>query len=126
MVDEEHPVQMVDLMLHAGGEQAGQLFLMRGAGFVLPADTARCRALHIGILFGDRQAAFVIGAGADREFRRWEELPSRGARSRGVCRQDWGDLAIRRPAVLRAGPGPTCLRRDSRVRRRPAGRARVA
>ena len=69
MVDEEHPVQMVDLMLHAGGEQAGQLFLMRGAGFVLPADTARCRALHIGILFGDRQAAFVIGARlvADRQ-----------------------------------------------------------
>jgi len=60
MVDEQHAVEMVDLMLETGRQQAVQFLLMRRAVTVEPFGTAPRRALDLGILLGDRQAAFIV------------------------------------------------------------------
>src|SRR5487761_5863 len=59
VVDEQHAVEMVDLVLDASGEQALGLEL---ADFVLRVEIAyadRRRPLDVGILLGQRQAAFA-------------------------------------------------------------------
>ena len=61
MVDEQNAVQMVHLMLQADREKAVDLFLVSLALRVLPAGADLVRAHHLGILFGDRQAALGVG-----------------------------------------------------------------
>ena len=61
MVDEQHAVQMVHLVLEADGEHAVDLFLVGLAVLVLPAGADPIRAHDLGILLGDRQAAFGVG-----------------------------------------------------------------
>ena len=63
MVDEEHAVEMVDLMLEADREQAVDPFLMRLAVAIEPAGADAVGAKHLGIMIGHRQAAFRIGHG---------------------------------------------------------------
>ena len=60
MVDEENALEMVHLMLEAGGEQAVQPLLVLLAVAIEPACGDHCGALDLGILVGDRQTAFVI------------------------------------------------------------------
>ena len=60
MVDEQNAVEMVDLVLQAGGEQPFGLDLLRLAVAVEIFDAHRGRALDFGIVVGDRQAAFLV------------------------------------------------------------------
>ena len=68
MVDEQHAVQMVDLVLERGGEQAVEIAFMGRALLVEPARAAGGGAFDLGILLGDRKAAFAVEIGflADR------------------------------------------------------------
>src|SRR5256885_14864353 len=62
VVDEENAIQVVDLMLQAGGEKARGVNLL---GLALAVEIAgihlRWAAHHV-VIFGDRQAAFPISA----------------------------------------------------------------
>ena len=60
VVDEQHAVQMVDLVLQAGGEQAVGFDLLRLAVAVEILDPDRGRPLDLGIIVRDRQAAFLV------------------------------------------------------------------
>ena len=51
---------MVHLVLQAGGEQAIELGIMRGALLVEPGGTDPCRSVDIAIHLRHRQAAFVV------------------------------------------------------------------
>src|SRR3546814_4976571 len=62
MVDEEDALQMVVLVLDARRHQPGHAFLMMLAVGILPVDGNLGGARHLGILFGDRQAALLIDA----------------------------------------------------------------
>src|SRR3546814_14394623 len=62
MVDEENAFQMVVLVLDARRHQPGHALLMMLAVLVLPVDGDLGGARHLGILFGDRQAALLIDA----------------------------------------------------------------
>src|SRR3546814_1003508 len=62
MVDEENALQMVVLVLDARRHQAGHAFPVVLAVLVLPVDRDLGGARHLGILLGDRQAAFLIDA----------------------------------------------------------------
>ena len=66
MVDEENTVQVVEFMLEAGCQETVGLQQMLLAVTADMPDGDRRRALHFGIIFGDRQAAFLV----DRAFLR--------------------------------------------------------
>src|SRR3546814_5498177 len=72
MVDEENAFQMVVLVLDARRHQPGHALLMMLAVLVLPVDGDLGGARHLGILFGDRQAALLI----DRSEEHTSELQS--------------------------------------------------
>ena len=59
VIDEQHAVEMVDLVLQAGGEQAVGLDLAPRAGLVQVAHLDPRRPRHVGVLAGQRQAAFL-------------------------------------------------------------------
>ena len=61
MVDEQDAVEMIDLVLHAGREQAlaGEILLHAVAVEVTHRHPGRAR--HVGIMLGQRQAAFLVG-----------------------------------------------------------------
>ena len=61
MVDEQDALEMVHLMLEADREQAVEVFLMLLAILVEPAGADMVGPQHLGILVGDRQAAFGVG-----------------------------------------------------------------
>src|SRR5882724_4682474 len=61
VVDEQHPVQVVHLMLDADGEQALGVLLDRLAGVGLVADLHPRRPLDLVVDLRNRQAAFLIG-----------------------------------------------------------------
>ena len=61
MVDEQHPVEMVDLMLQADRQQPVDLAVLDLAVGVPPARAHPIGAQHLGILLGDRQAALLVG-----------------------------------------------------------------
>ena len=107
---------MVDLVLHAGGQQPVQLLLMARALLVLPAHAAAGGAVDLGILLGDRQAAFVIGGqlvGNRQDL--GVDVGVRVARGRGfeveVARFEEWDPAGRRFDAVIAGR-PVAVTRD--------------
>ena len=61
MVDEQHAVEVVDLVLQAGREQAVGLDLVRLALEVEIFDLDLRRALDLLVEFRDRQAALLVG-----------------------------------------------------------------
>ena len=61
MVDEQYAFEMVHLVLEADREQAVELLLCALAVAVEPAGADAIGAVDLGILVGDRQAAFLIG-----------------------------------------------------------------
>src|SRR3546814_19482038 len=62
MVDEQYAFQMVVLVLDARRHQPGHALLVMLAVLVLPVHRHLGGAGHIGILFRDRQSAFLIDA----------------------------------------------------------------
>ncbi|MCY1300251.1 hypothetical protein D9M70_498120 [compost metagenome] len=60
MIDEQHAVQVIDLMLQAGGEQAIGLDHLFLAVTVEMLDGDRRGALDLGVKVWDRQAAFLV------------------------------------------------------------------
>src|SRR3954452_1604669 len=60
MVDEQHAVEMVHLVLEAGGAHAVDLFLADLAVEIEPAGADAVRAVHFRILIRHRQAAFGV------------------------------------------------------------------
>lgn len=71
MIDEENAVEMVNLVLQAGGEQPVRLDLLLLAIEVEIAHPHTGRPLHFLVIFGNRQAAFLVGA---RLLRRPDDL----------------------------------------------------
>ena len=61
MIDEQHAVQMVHLMLQAGREKTFDLFLASFAVEVEPAGAYPVGAVHLGELVGHRQATLGLG-----------------------------------------------------------------
>ena len=59
MIDEQDAVEMVHLMLDAGGEQAGCITLDRFSREAAVPDTDRFGADNLGILGRQRKAAFL-------------------------------------------------------------------
>src|SRR5690348_5483696 len=109
MVDEQHAVEMVDLVLDAGGEQALGFEL---ADLVLLVEIAQAdgrRPLDIGILLGQRQAAFAA-------YHRLVGLPD----DFGVGQLDW----LRLLALARAIDDDDAFE-DTDLRRRQADAIRV-
>ena len=60
MVDEQDAFEMVHLMLEADREQPVEILLVLLAMLVEPARADMVGAHHLGILVGDRQAAFGV------------------------------------------------------------------
>src|SRR5437868_983837 len=60
IIDEQHAVQMVDLVLNAGGENAGAVHFLGFAGAIEKPDFYFLRATHHVEEFRNRQAAFLI------------------------------------------------------------------
>ena len=60
VVDEQHAVEVVDLVLQAGREQAVGLELLRLAVRDRDSRPSPRRALDLGVIVGDRQAAFLV------------------------------------------------------------------
>src|SRR5690606_28704406 len=60
VVDEQHAVEMIDLMLNAGREHALGLDLLRPALAVGEGDADFRRTLDLLVIFGDRQAALLV------------------------------------------------------------------
>src|SRR5204863_714764 len=69
VIDEDDALQVIHLVLDAGGEQALEHLVMRGPLLVEPLHPAARRALDIGELLGDRQE---IGRASGRG-RVWSE-----------------------------------------------------
>jgi hypothetical protein len=63
VVDEQPALEVVDLVLDAGRPEAGEVLLAGGAGLVGPADADFGGAGDVGVLLGDRQAAFLVDVG---------------------------------------------------------------
>ncbi len=112
MVDEENAFQMVMLVLDARRHQPGHAFLMMLAVLVLPVDGDLGGARHIGILFGDRQAAFRIDAmllalvgkdGVDEHARLADHLLALFILGIGFLQVDHQD-ALRHPDLNRRQP----------------------
>src|SRR5262249_59901554 len=61
VVDEQHAVEMVDLVLQAGRQQPVRLDLLLVAGKIGVADAYLRRALDLLIIFRNRQTAFLVG-----------------------------------------------------------------
>ena len=70
MVDEQHALEMVHLVLEADRQQAVEVLLVRLPMLVEPARADAVGAHHLGILVGDRQAALVVGHFVRRDGRR--------------------------------------------------------
>src|SRR5262245_8245922 len=60
VIDEQHAVEVVDLVLQAGGEQPVRLDLMRLAVEIREANLHERRPLDLLVQFGNRQAAFLV------------------------------------------------------------------
>ena len=60
MVDEQHAVEMVDLVLDAGGEQAVGVHFLHLAITVEVAHAHAAGPLDVTVIIGDRQAAFLV------------------------------------------------------------------
>src|SRR5689334_800159 len=60
IVDEQHAVEMIDLVLDAGGIEALSVLLMQLAVEIQEAHTHLRRPLDLLIIFGDRKAAFLV------------------------------------------------------------------
>src|SRR3979490_2873213 len=60
IIHEQHAVEMIDLMLDAGGEQILGVFLMPLAVEIGEARAHLRRSLHFLVIFRDRQATFLI------------------------------------------------------------------
>jgi hypothetical protein len=81
MVDEEHAVEMVHLVLQAGREQAVGLDLPRLALAIEEADANPGGPLHLGIVVWDRQASLLVDGALVRgaeDFRVEEDLRGPG------------------------------------------------
>src|SRR3954454_22427044 len=66
IVDEQHAVEVVDLVLDAGGEQPLGVLLVYLAVEIGETNTHLRRALDLLVIFGDREAALLV----DRQFLR--------------------------------------------------------
>src|SRR5205807_1295171 len=60
VVDEQHAVQMIDLVLDASGKDAGTVHLLALAGTIEETDSYLLRTSHHVEEFGDGKAAFLI------------------------------------------------------------------
>src|SRR5688572_7666928 len=60
VVDEQHAVEVVDLVLDAAGQEPGGLELLLLAGEVEILHPHLCRSLDILVEFRDREAAFLV------------------------------------------------------------------
>src|SRR5260370_40879278 len=61
VVDEQLAIEMIDLMLDTGRKQPGRLLLM-GLAIKVGVAKPHCRGpLDLFVIFGDRQAAFLVG-----------------------------------------------------------------
>src|SRR4051812_23536844 len=60
IVDEQHAIEVVDLVLDAGGEQPVGVLLVHLAVEIGKAEADLRRALDLFIIFGDREAAFLV------------------------------------------------------------------
>ncbi|EKF41196.1 class I and II aminotransferase [Nitratireductor indicus C115] len=60
IVDEQHAVEMVDFMLQAGRQKSVGLHRLHFSLDVHVIDRHTCRAFDIGIIIGNRQAAFLV------------------------------------------------------------------
>src|SRR5215210_6219020 len=61
VVDEQDAVEVVDLVLHAGGEEPVRILLDGRAVEVCVAEAHPVGALHLLVVFGNREAALLVG-----------------------------------------------------------------
>ncbi len=79
MVDEQHAVQMVDLMLQAGGQQAVGLLHLIAALVIDMANRDGGGGARLGIIIRDRQATFLIDERVSDDVRISGLMKTRGA-----------------------------------------------
>src|SRR5260370_1511466 len=83
VIDEENPVQMIDLVLDARRENAVRLDFLPFAMAIEVSDADARRPLDLLVIFRDRKAAFLINS---KLFRSPEDLRIGKAYGIGACR----------------------------------------